>query len=279
MTNYGAIDMLWYDGGGVPGRGGHGMWGGTPVTDRPAEFWRSLELNATVRSLQPDILINNRSGVPEDFATPEQQVSAEGSGRPWETCMTVNYAPGWGFIRHSLANKSTGEMLFNMMDALRLGGNFLLNVGPRADGSIDPREGTILDELGRWLSVNGDAVYGTRPEGIYDLSYGRVQGPMFHYGMWTCKGKTAYFTLFYYPGETLVVSKIGPEILSASLVSTGEELSVEAASNSRTLISGLPATPPDPVAPVIRVEFVSPPYAITDIGSEWLDGTFTDRDG
>ena len=148
MTRYGKIDILWYDGGGVPGRAGHGMWGGKPIEQTSAEFWDTQELNAMVRELQPDILINNRGGQAEDFGTPEQRISAEGGHRPWETCMTLNYAPGWGYLRQSMANKSAGEVLFNMMDAVRLGGNFLFNVGPKPDGSIDEREGSILDQIG-----------------------------------------------------------------------------------------------------------------------------------
>lgn len=274
MTQYGKIDILWYDGGGVPGRPGHGMWGGKPIDKSPAEFWRSKELNAMARELQPEILINNRSGEPEDFGTPEQQVSSEGGGRPWETCMTLNYAPGWGYLRQSMANKTAGEVLFQLMDAVRLGGNFLFNVGPRPDGSIDSRESTVLREIGKWLARHGEAVYGTRPAAIYDLAIGHVQGPMFHYGMWTCRGATGYFTLFYYPGDPLVVSKIGPRSKRATLLTTNTPLAIEEAANGRTLVRGLPKSSPDPLATVIKVEFDSPPYAVTEIDADWLDGTF-----
>jgi alpha-L-fucosidase len=279
MTNYGPIDILWYDGAGVPGRQAHGMWGGDPIEVTPAAFWRSAELNAMARELQPHILINNRAGVPEDFGTPEQRISTEGAGRPWETCMTLNYAPGWGYLPQSLANKTAGEVLFNLMDAVRLGGNFLFNVGPRPDGAIDAREGTVLAEIGRWLEVHGAAVYGTRPTAIYDLSRGRVQGPMFHYGMWTCRGNKGYLTLFYYPGETVVLSKVGPRPQRARLLTTGAPLGLESASNGRTVIGGLPATCPDPLAAVIEVEFEGPPYAITQIDADWLEGTFSDSNG
>jgi alpha-L-fucosidase len=272
MSSYGKIDLLWYDGGMVPGEGAHGMWGSEPIDVDPAEFFRSAELNAAVRELQPDILMNNRCGEPEDFSTPEQRVTSEGAGRPWETCMTLNYAPGWGYLRHSLANKTAAEVLYNLLDAVRLGGNFLFNVGPRADGSLDAREGSVLTEIGRWMKQHGEAVYGTRPEGIYDLRRGHVQGPMFHYGMWTCRGKQAYLTLFYYPGEQLVVSRIAPRIRSAAMLSTGEHLEVVPISNGRSLIKGLPAEPPDELAPVIKVEFEGRPYAQLDQKAEWLEG-------
>ncbi|MBN2450473.1 MAG: alpha-L-fucosidase [Lentisphaeria bacterium] len=273
MTRYGKIDILWYDAPSLPGSAAHGMWGGKALQVPAAEFWRSAELNAMARELQPGILINNRSGLPEDFGTPEQRVEAEG-GRLWETCMTVNYAPGWGYLRHSMANKAPGEVLFNLVDAVRLGGNFLLNVGPRADGAIDAREGEVLDRIGRWLGRHGEAVYGTCPARIYPARGGRVQGPMFHYGMWTCRGSVGYLSLFYYPGEELILSKIGPRVVSASLLTTGEALQVDAIPNGRWRIGGLPSEPPDPLAPVVKVSFEGPPYALTDLGPEWLDGTW-----
>jgi alpha-L-fucosidase len=276
MSNYGRIDVLWYDGGLVPGDMAHGMWGADPIPVEPAAFFRSAELNAMVRRLQPGILINNRAGIPGDFGTPEQRVggSEYDVDRAWETCMTLNYAPGWGYLSHSTANKTAGEVLFNLVDAVRLGGNFLFNVGPRPDGAIDQREGDVLRRIGRWLARHGEAVYGTRPEGIYDLARGRVQGPNFHYGMWTCKGSTAYLTLFYYPGESLVLSRIQPGIRSAELLTTGRPLTVERLSNRRMLIRGLPATPPDPLAAVIKVEFEGRPSALLTRDAKWLDGEF-----
>ena len=80
MTNYGKIDILWFDGGGVPGSAGHGMWGGDPIAMSPEHFWRSDELIGMVRELQPGVLVNNRAGLAGDFGTPEQQVAADGSG-------------------------------------------------------------------------------------------------------------------------------------------------------------------------------------------------------
>lgn len=272
MTHYGPIDILWFDGGGVPGTAGHGMWGGNPIDQSPAEFWRAEDLNAMVRELQPNLLINNRAGLSGDFGTPEQHISSEEQGRAWETCMTLNYAPGWGYLEHSLANKTPTEVLFNLVDAVRLGGNFLFNVGPRADGMVDHREKDVLLQLGEWLDRHGEAIYGTEPEAIYRKGGGRVQGPMFHYGMWTCRGRTGYLTLFYYPGEELVVSKIGPEIVSAELLTTGTELELQSISNGRTLITGLPAHPPGNLAPVLKVEFKGAPCAEDLPGAEWLDG-------
>jgi len=269
MTNYGEIDLLWFDGGAPAGQRTPGQWAGDAVIEDKAEFWRAEEISAMVRGLQPKALLNNRSGLEGDFGTPEQRVEAQ--ARPWETCMTLNFAPGWGYLCHSLADKTPTEVLYHFVDSVRLGGNFLLNVGPRADGLIDEREQSVLRPIGEWMALHGEAIYGTEPEEIYPAG-GHPQGAMYHYGMWTCKGDVGYFTFFYYPGEELIVSKIGPAIISAELLTTGEQLDVEPISNSRMRITGLPAEPPGPLAPVMKVRFESPPHRIETRGAEWLSG-------
>jgi hypothetical protein len=137
---------------------------------------------------------------------------------------------------------------------------------------VDDRERDVLLQIGTWLDRHGEAIYGTEPEEIYRRGRGRVQGPMFQYGMWTCRGRTGYLTLFYYPGEELVVSKVGPEILSARLLTTGQPLDIEPVSNGRTLIRGLPARPPGRLAAVVEVEFKGTPHASIPRGAGWLDG-------
>ena len=273
MTNYGEIDILWFDGGAPAGHRTPGQWAGDAVIEDRAEFWRANEISAMVRELQPKALLNNRSGLDGDFGTPEQRVQAEAEGRPWETCMTLNYAPGWGYLNCSLADKSPGQVLYHLVDSVRLGGNFLLNVGPRPDGLIDERELSVLHPIGKWMNLHGEAIYGTEPTGIYPAG-GHPQGPMFHYGMWTCQEDTGYFTLFYCPKDYLIVSKVVPEIVSAELLTTGEELEVEPISNSRYRISGLPVDPPGPIAPVLKVQFTDPPHGIETRGAEWLSGGF-----
>lgn len=273
LTNYGKIDILWYDvstvpGGRTPGASGYQA---NPVAQTSADFYRSTELNAMARQLQPHILINNRSGVPEDFGTPEQHITPEQSGRAWEACMTINYAPNWGNIRHSAADKTAGQILYNFIDAVRLGGNFLFNIGPDEHGHVAPRDRAELDRLGKWLATHGEAVYGTSPARIYG---GPKQGPCYHYGMFTCRGNTAYLTVFYYPGEYLIISKVGPGIRKAELLTTGKPLTVERMTNARWKIAGLPATPPGDLAPVIKIEFESPPYLLQFSDEKWLDGQY-----
>lgn len=273
LTHYGKVDILWYDVSQVPGGHTPGASGyrGTPVAQSSADFYRSAELNAMARQLQPHILINNRSGLPEDFGTPEQHIDPEKNGRAWEACMTINYAPNWGNIHYSLADKTAGQILYNMIQAVRIGGNFLFNIGPDEKGYVATRDRDALDRIGKWMEKHGEAVYGTSPEGIYPVPN---QGPCYQYGMFTCKSNIAYFVLFYYPGDYVIISKLGPAIRSAELMTTGEALTVEPLSNSRWKISGLPASPPGDLAPVIKIEFEAPPYVLQFSGAKWLDGDY-----
>jgi len=273
LTHYGKIDILWYDVPQVPGGHTPGSFGyqATPVPQSASDFYRSTELNAMARELQPHILINNRSGEPEDFGTPEQKITPEKDGRPWEACMTINYAPNWGNIPHSIADKTAGQILYNLMQAVRLGGNFLFNIGPDEIGHVAKRDREALDRIGKWMEKHGEAVYGTSPEGIYPEAN---QGPCYQYGMFTCKSCIAYFVLFYYPGDYVVISQIGPDIKRAELMTTGEPLKVEPMSNARWKISGLPSSPPCDLAPVIKIEFAAPPYRLQFSGANWLDGAY-----
>jgi len=275
MTNYGEISVLWYDCSHVPGSSPPGSSGyqQNRIDVDNAEFWRSAEINARIRELQPRILINNRSGLPEDFGTPEQSIKLEEGqeNRAWELCQTLNYAPNWGYLHASQADKSFGEVVYNMISAVRLGGNFLFNVGPDGQGHIVGNQLAVLKQLGRWMQAYGEAVYDTAPTGIYEEP---GQGASYHYGMLTCSGSTAYMTLFYYPPDPLVISRIGPGIRSARMLATGEELSVEPMRNARWKISGLPAEPPKPAPPVMKIEFDGPPHLLKYSGAKWLDGEY-----
>ncbi len=146
VTQYG-IDVLWYD---VP---------------RPMEHWEgwdSLSLNQMVRDLQPDIILNNRSRLDEDFGTPEERVTAEAAGRDWEACMTFN-GLSWGYLDVAqTANYAyNGQGILRMLNTAAHGaGNLLLNIGPPADGSVPQDAVAPLEAVGRWLARHGEAAYG-----------------------------------------------------------------------------------------------------------------------
>lgn len=152
------IDVLWFD----------GEW------DESWKHEHGKDMYAYVRSLKPSLLINNRvdkgrSGMEGlthagdyagDFGTPEQQIPPTGlPGVDWETCMTVNDT--WGYKRQDAAWKSADVLLHHLIDCASKGGNYLLNIGPRADGTIPAPCPQRLREIGDWLRINGQAIYGT----------------------------------------------------------------------------------------------------------------------
>jgi len=241
MTNYGKIDVLWYDGGWVPGL----------KQEEIADFWRSRELNAMVRSLQPHILINNRSGLPEDFDTPEQRVAASELGRAWESCMTIGRG-AWGYVHNEPNFRTVPQLIQHLVTAAAGEGNFLLNVGPKPDGTIRREEVTRLQAIGKWLSVNGESIYGSK----------RCPFEAKSVGLTTAKGNNAYVHVFRWPKQgEVTVPGVKNEIKSATVLCTGQKAAVERGTNSRTFLKGLPKTPPDPYDTVIKLELDGKPEA------------------
>ena len=104
-------------------------------------------MNKMVFELQPDIIVNNRNGLPGDFSTPEQQIEAEKGGRAWESCMTLN--DSWGYQRADDNWKSSKTVVRNLITCSRDGGNYLLNIGPKPDGSIPAESVRVLTEVGQ----------------------------------------------------------------------------------------------------------------------------------
>ncbi|MGE5532548.1 MAG: alpha-L-fucosidase, partial [Bacteroidota bacterium] len=142
LTNYGKIDVLWYD---------------MPWPLETAEAWESETMNRMVFELQPDIIVNNRNRLDGDFSTPEQRIEAERGGRAWESCMTMNES--WGFNRGDDAWKTPKTIVRNLATCAHGAGNYLLNIGPRADGSVPEESVRTLDAVGKWMERNGDTIY------------------------------------------------------------------------------------------------------------------------
>jgi hypothetical protein len=190
LTNYGKVDVLWFDGG----------WEHTP------EEWDAPGLIAMIRQLQPDIVVNDRLPGQGDYGTPEQVIPEGGLGRPWETCMTINNT--WGYNPRDRAFKSADELIRNLSRISGGGGNFLLNVGPRPDGSIQPEFVERLESVGRWLRVNGAAIYGTKagPRGAYPG------------GAVTVRGKRVFVHVFGAPARPVEVKLAGVRVLRAYLL-------------------------------------------------------------
>ena len=227
-TNYGKLDVLWYD----------VNWPLKP------EQWEAEKLNRMVRQLQPGILLNNRTGLPEDFTTPEQRIEA--SKTPWEACMTMN--DSWGFNRGDDDWKSPKRVVRNLLTCARDGGNYLLNIGPTGEGAIPAPSVEILTAVGRWMDVHGDLIHHADP----------CQVKRSEFALFTRRGNTLFIHAYFWPGEVLSVGGLQQKVISAKLYATGEPVKFEQ-EQWRVRFSGLPGGPPDPIATVLAVELAGVP--------------------
>ncbi|MCE5328209.1 MAG: alpha-L-fucosidase [Planctomycetaceae bacterium] len=229
LTNYGKVAIFWWD---------------TPVNMTRE---RAAVLSPLLK-LQPGIISNDRLGghAGGDFGTPEQVIPKAGTpGRDWETCMTMNNT--WGFKTRDDHWKSTQTLVRMLIDSVSKGGNFLLNVGPRSDGTIPPESVQRLREMGAWLKVNGEAIYGTRPSAL----------PAPQWGRYTVKADKLYAIVFDWPtdGKLPLKGPIG-QIKKAYLLAQGDkrlEITQAGGGNSITL----PKETPDKIATVVVIELES----------------------
>lgn len=185
MSKYGKIDVLWLDGGVV-----------SPKNDLDI---RLGEVVKKAREKQPGLLVVDRTvgGEYENYLTPEKVVPAYPMNAPWESCisMTKNFS-----YRYENNFKSFREILLLLVDIISKGGNLALNVAPQPDGRLPALAITRMKELGAWLKINGEAVYGTRVHSPY-----RVNNCAF-----TCKEDTAYCFYIYEEGQSVVDSVFLP---------------------------------------------------------------------
>ena len=206
-----------------------------------------------VRSLQPDILINNRSGAPEDFGTPEGHVSAPGDCSLWEACLTMamDSNSGWGYWRDNTYRKTAAQLVYLLVQAAANGGNTLFNVSPDPDGVIPGWQVELLHELGGWMRGNSEAIYGVRrSDAARDIN--GTQGNSC--GIVSEKGSNLYFYMLEWPGQETVIPIMRREIKRAVLLKTGQELRTMVDNRGRLHISGLPLNQVDPYCSVIRLE-------------------------
>jgi alpha-L-fucosidase len=253
LSNYGQVDVLWWDYSSQDFQGD--------------EAWRASDLMAMARARQPRIIMNNRLfRIPEagwksmgtegysptldprygDFITPEQHIPDTGMpGVDWETCMTMNTT--WGYSEHDRAWKSDETLIRNLVDVASKGGNYLLNIGPKGDGSVPYESVRSLRAIGKWLQTNGESIYGTRGSLVPALSWGRS----------TTKGSTLYFHVFTWPADgKLVIPGLKAAVRSARLLAGG---TLDAQTDGEDLVLRLPSHAPDPIATVIAVTLERPP--------------------
>jgi alpha-L-fucosidase len=202
--------------------------------------WEADKMNDMVFGLQPDILVNNRNRAEGDFSTPEQRIEAAPAGRAWESCMTLNSS--WGYHANDDSWKTPKEIVRNLITCAHDGGNYLLNIGPRPDGSVPPESVAVLETVGAWLAKNGEAIYGTD----------RCQPSRARYAAFTRKGNTLYMNIYFWPGETAVIGGLETPVKSARILSTGEKVPFEQ-DRQRTVFS-LPAQPADRPATTLAIE-------------------------
>jgi alpha-L-fucosidase len=230
MSNYGDVAVLWWD---TP----------TNMTDEAA-----LKLQALLK-LQPNIITNDRlkrPNFPGDTKTPEQKIptQAELDGRDWETCMTMNSS--WGYKVWDDKWKSTETLIHNLIDIASKGGNYLLNVGPKEDGTFPQESIDRLRQIGAWMKVNGEAIHASKASPLADLPWGRVTRKE------TANTTTLYFSVFDWPKDgKLFVPNVKNEIVSAKLLAGGD---LKVKSDDGGLVMKVPGVAPDPIATVIKVE-------------------------
>lgn len=233
MTNYGKIDILWYD---------------VALPMKSAEGWNSLEINQMVRELQPDIIINNRSRLDEDFGTPEGAIRAE--DRDWEACMTFNDI-SWGYVdsRQAAPYSYNAQRIAKMLFQVVLdGGNLLLNIGPQPDGSVPPEAVEPLTKLGEWLSVNGEAVYGEIQKNTQDyFSTTRLTYK---------KGNRVYAWNFIWPDDgEITIGGIQTPLKAARYLGSNQPIDFEQYPNGVKFIN-LPAESPDCILGITVMELI-----------------------
>lgn len=235
LTRFNPVDVIWYD----------GWW---PFN---AEGWQADAMNDMVRSFQPHILCNGRNGLPGDFGTPEGHMTAPAPWRPWEACLTLN--DHWGYHRGDRNWKRPEAVAALLASAAAGKGNFLLNIGPRGDGSVPDASAEIISRVGDWLRRCGESIFDTDRFTCGLTSREGHNGDWSHNGPFTLKGRTLYQLVRYWPGSRLTVAGLNTRVNRVSLLGAAERCRFSQ-DGGRVVVTGLPEDPPDPVCPVLRLE-------------------------
>jgi alpha-L-fucosidase len=245
LTGYGPVALIWFD---------------TPrmmTGDRPQRF------ADIVRSLQPNTLIDGRLGREGDYrSTGDNVIPGNVQGEAWETPATINHT--WGYRKDDTDWKSPGQIAFKLIDIVSKGGNYLLNVGPMADGVIPEASQNILRTVGRWLQINGEAVYGAGPtpfgeelgepsaRGAKDVRGDALVYQQIQWRVTTKPGKL-YFTFFDEPRAPFPLPSMKNSVKRAYRLA--DKAAVEMKTENGHTILNIERPILDPMATVIVVEF------------------------
>jgi alpha-L-fucosidase len=230
-------DLLWFD----------GDW------ERSAEQWRMPELRRQLKEWLPGVILNSRMAGYGDYATPEQALPVHPPAGPWELCMTIN--DSWGYQAKDRNFKTVRQIVRLLTECASQGGNLLLDVGPRSDGTITPEQEQVLRGLGRWTHKNAEALYGTTAGIAKDYYY----GPSL-----LSKGRNVLYLVCYdRPADGIYVKGIRNAVRRASVVGGGDLacrrfMKADWAKQPGILIVDLPAADVDPDATVVRLELDGP---------------------
>ncbi len=221
--------------------------------DVPQEFkGRGAATIKMVRELQPDILINDRSGDGGDYSTPEQCIGGFQKNRPWESCMTVSANNHWAWGGAKDGVKDLATCLKFLIRAAGGDGNMLLNVGPSPDGEIVAEQRERLKEMGDWLTKYGECIYGTR---------GGPYKPTKNLAC-THKGNAVYLHVLRWEGEKLELPALGRKIVKSELLTGGK---VEVKQDERGVAITVAKADQQSIVTVIKLELDGPAAEIVPI--------------
>lgn len=260
LTNYGKIDIIWFDYSYTEEKGPEGKsW----LRGKGKDDWEAEKLIRLVRELQPHIIINNRTDIDQDIWTPEQyqpvgwmRHKETGELVTWEACQT--FSGSWGYARDELTWKSPEMLIRMLVKTVACGGNMIMNVGPTARGDFSGKTKEALDVFGGWMKYHARSIYGcTMAEPEFQTPDGCCLTQ-------SQDGKRLYIHILDYPFAQLWMGQMAGKIRYAQFLHDGSEVLWENPQSDlhignpdnlpeNPVVFRLPVTKPDPLVPVIEI--------------------------